>query len=77
MREIDVAGRIDEVQLIDLTVRGLVGERYRVALDRNAPFTLDIHRVENLVAELTFGNAATGLDQSGRPGSTCRDQYGR
>ena len=43
---------------------GTVGERNRIALDRNAPFTLDIHRVEHLVVELTLRHAATGLDQS-------------
>ena len=64
MRKIYVARCINEVQQIVLTVRGAVVERNRIALDGNAPFTLDIHRVEHLVAELTLRNAITGLDQS-------------
>jgi len=47
-----------------LTVRGTVGERNRIALNGNTPFTLDIHRVEHLVAELPLCHATTGLDQS-------------
>ena len=63
LREIDVTRCINEVQQIVLTVRCTVGECNRVALDGNAPFTLDVHRVEHLVAELTLRNATTGLDQ--------------
>ena len=64
VRKIDVAGSVDQVQQIVLTVRGTVIERDRIALDGNAPFTFDIHRIEHLVVELTLRHATTGLDQS-------------
>ena len=64
VREIDVARGVDQVQQIVLAVGGAVGERDRVALDRDAPLALDIHRVEHLIAKLALRNAAAGLDQS-------------
>ena len=63
VRKIDVPRGVDEIQQIVLPVRGTVGERDRIALDRNAPLALDIHRVEQLIAKLALRNAATGLDQ--------------
>ena len=63
VRKIDVPGRVDEIQQVVLAVRGMVGERDRIALDRDAPLALDIHRVEQLIAKLALRNAATGLDQ--------------
>jgi len=62
--KIDVAGRVDQVELVRLTVPGLVVERHRIALDRDAPLALDIHRVEDLIPELTVFYRATGLDQA-------------
>ena len=44
--------RVDEVQQVVLAVRGVIGERNGIALDRNASLTLDIHVVEQLIAEL-------------------------
>ncbi len=63
VRKINVARRIDQIQQIVLAVRGTVGERDRIALDRDPPFALDIHRVEHLVVELALRNATTSLDQ--------------
>ena len=63
-----MAGRVDKIQLIILTIRRLIVERDRIALDRNAPFPLNIHRVEHLVMKLAQRHAATGLDQSIRQG---------
>ncbi len=63
VRKIDMPRGVDQVQLIVLPVGGAVGERDRIALDRDPPLALDIHRVEQLVAKLALRNAATGLDQ--------------
>ena len=42
--EIDVAGRVDEVELVQLAVVGAVVQRDRMRLDRDAAFALEIHR---------------------------------
>ena len=47
--KIDVTRRIDQVQRVRLPVLGLVPDRDRVGLDRDSTFTLQVHRVENLV----------------------------
>ena len=57
-------GRVDQVELVDLAIGGGVFEGDRIALDRDAPLTLDIHTVEDLVAELPIINRAAGLDQA-------------
>ena len=63
MREVDVSGRVDEIQLILGAVFRVVEKRHRVALDGDTPFTLEIHRIEDLIAEIAIGDAATALDQ--------------
>ena len=57
-------GRVDQVELVDLAIGGGVFEGDRIALDRDAPLTLDIHTVEDLVTELSILNRAAGLDQA-------------
>ena len=42
-------GRIDQIESVVLPVLSLVNHRYRVALNRDATLTLQIHRVEQLV----------------------------
>ena len=43
IRKVNVAGRVDQVQLVALTVRGLVAERHTLCLDCNSAFPLEIH----------------------------------
>ena len=57
-------GRVDQVELVDLAIGGGVFEGDRIALDRDTPLTLDIHTVEDLIAELSILNRAAGLDQA-------------
>ena len=47
VREVDVAGRVDQVELV-----ALPGDADRLGLDRDAPFPLELHRVEHLLAHL-------------------------
>ena len=63
MRKIDVPRRVDQIQLVFLTVGGCVGKRDRFALDRDAAFAFDVHRVENLVVKFALRHTTTGLDQ--------------
>ena len=62
--EVDVARGIDEVELVALTTRRHVVERHRVALDGDAALALDVHVIEQLVAELPRRNRSTGLDEA-------------
>ena len=40
---------IDQIEMIELTVFGAIIDTYRLALDRDAAFALDIHRIEQLL----------------------------
>ena len=61
--EVDVAGRVHQVQDVGLAVLGLVVEAHGLRLDGNAALALDIHRIEHLVVELAFAHRATGHHQ--------------
>ena len=41
-------GRVDQVEVVDLPVFGLVLQRRRLRLDRDATLALDVHRVQHL-----------------------------
>ncbi len=55
--EIDVAGRVDEVQFVVL-VLVLVVNRDGVHLDRDAALAFEVHVVENLIAEIAGRDGA-------------------
>ena len=63
VREVDVAGGVDQVQPVGLAVPGGVAQGDGVALDGDAALALDVHRVEDLVAEIARLHAAAALDQ--------------
>ena len=46
--KVNVARRIDEVELIRLAIVGVIGNADGIGLDRNAALALDIHGVEQL-----------------------------
>ena len=48
VREIDVAGRVDQIEDVLVSVSGLVVQAYGMGLDGDAPLALEIHRVEHL-----------------------------
>ena len=51
--KIDVAGRVDKVEHIIDTLMA-IGHRDGRRLDRDAPLTLNIHAVEQLILEFTL-----------------------
>jgi hypothetical protein len=57
-------GRVDEVEVVDLTILGLVLQRGGLCLDGYPTLFLDIHRVENLLTHLAFTQPAATLDQA-------------
>ena len=58
--EVDVAGGVDEVQVIDFPVLGLVLELDGPGFDGDAAFSLNVHVVEELLLHLPLGD---GLGQ--------------
>ena len=62
--KVNMPRRVDEVELIDLSVLRLVAKRSRLGLDRNAALLLEIHAVEHLLAHFTVGEAAAALNQA-------------
>jgi len=61
--EIDVAGRVDQVEDVVLAVAGAVFEPHRLRLDGNAAFALDIHRIQHLLDHFARFQPAGKLDQ--------------
>ncbi len=64
VREVHVAGRVDEVEVVDLTILGLVLQGSRLRLDGDAALFLDIHRVQHLGFHVTVSQASATLDQA-------------
>jgi hypothetical protein len=54
--EIDVAGGVEQVELVGLAVAGGVFHRHRVGLDGDALLALKVHRVELLVGAFAHGD---------------------
>ena len=55
--EIDVAGRVDQVELIDLAVLGLVIQAHGVGFDGDAALALQVHGVEHLLHHFALATA--------------------
>ena len=62
--EVDMAGRVNQVENIVLPVIGLVVQPDGLRLDGNAALALDIHRVEDLFLHLAQVESARKLDQA-------------
>ena len=62
--EVDVTGRVDEVELIDEPVLRLEVELDGLRLDRDAALALEIHRVEHLVRHLARRDRAALLQDA-------------
>jgi len=59
-----MAWGVDEIQGIALTIGGLIGQADRLAFDGNAPLTLNIHGVEQLVLKFTVSYHLTVLNNA-------------
>ena len=55
--EVDVPGRVDQVQLM-----ALPGNPHRLGLDRDPPLALEIHRIEQLLAHVAVGDGVRELE---------------
>ena len=61
--EIDMARRVDEVELVERPVSRAVVETHGLRLDGDAALALDIHGIEHLLLHLPRAQAAAELDQ--------------
>ena len=64
IREVHVTGSVDQVQVVDIAVLGLVLQSGGLCLDGDAALFLDIHRVKHLRLHFTLCQATTALDQA-------------
>jgi hypothetical protein len=62
--EVDVPGRVDQVELVHPAVPGGVRQRDGVRLDGDPAFPFEVHGVEDLVAELPVLHRAAALDEA-------------
>ena len=62
--KVNVAGRVDKVELIGFAIFGGVIQRDAVRLDGNTALTLKIHRIQHLSFHLTFAQGTTQLNKA-------------
>ena len=75
--EVDVARRVDQVEVVDLAVARGVLQRRRLRLDRDAALALEVHRVEHLLFHLAIGQAAAALNDPIGQACSCRGRCGQ
>ena len=62
--EVDVAGGVDEVELVHDAVIGLVVEADGVGFDGDAAFTFEVHGVEDLGHHFAFGEGSGEFEEA-------------
>ena len=62
--KIDVAGGVDQVELVSFAVLGRVHHAHRVGLDGDAAFALQVHGIEDLGLHLARGQRSGQLQQA-------------
>ena len=60
--KVDVARRVDQVELIDEAIVRFVVELDGLRLDRDATLALEVHRVEHLILRLARGDRAARFE---------------
>ena len=68
VREVDVTGRVDEVEPVGLAVLGAVLEADGAGLDRDALLALEVHRIEDLARHLARVDRVGQFEQAVRQG---------
>ena len=64
--KIDMAGSVDEIQLVHLAVVGAVIEAHGVSFDGDSAFALQVHRIEDLLHHFALRKRAGDLKQAVR-----------
>src|SRR5262249_34769962 len=66
--EVDVAGSVDEVEAVGVAVLGVVMQANAFGLDGDAAFTLQVHRVEDLLVHFALRERTGHFKQAGGQG---------
>ena len=61
--KVDVARRIDQMQGIRLPILGLIPNGHCMGFDRDAAFTLQVHRIKDLVFCFSGSDCASGFQE--------------
>ncbi len=64
--KVHMAGRVHQVELVQLTVGGLVVHGHRMALDRDSPLPLQVHRIQVLLRQDPLRHRRRVLQQAVR-----------
>ncbi len=64
IREIDMSGSVDQVQVVHLATARAILQRSGLRLDGDAALALDVHRVEHLRLHLAIGEATAEVDDA-------------
>jgi hypothetical protein len=75
--EVDVAGRVHQVEDVGFAVLGRVVEPHGLRLDGDPALLLDVHIVEHLAASSRARSARRCAGSAGRRASTCHGRYAR
>ncbi len=59
-----MAGRVDEIQLVEIAIVGFVIEPHSVRLDGDAALALEVHGVEHLLHHLALRKRAGDFEQA-------------
>ncbi len=59
---------IDDIELVGMSIIGVIHQCDALGLDGNPPFAFDIHGIENLIFHFSFRQTATHLDEAIRKG---------
>ena len=66
VRKVDVAGRVDQIELIEVAVVGRIVQAHGVGLDGDAALALEVHRVEHLLHHFALRQGAGDFEQAVR-----------
>ena len=64
VREIDMPGRIDQIEFVLNTVFRAIKHPHRFGFDRDALFTFQVHLVHHLLDHIAFGDRASKFEQA-------------
>ena len=59
-----MSGGVDKIQVIDLTIPGLIIQTHALRLDGDAALAFNVHGIQHLMLHFTVGQATAQLDKA-------------